>query len=252
MMTSRRATLLAALPLLAGLAGCDTLDHIQQAPLMSSPGELGSIPPTAYASPVMSAARLPDTSFTPGMQGSLWRAGAKTFFRDPRARAVGDLLTVAVSLQESGAFNNQTQLQRDTANSFSVPNLFGVGTLIGRMIPGLRNTNPTIATTGSEKTNGNGQIARSETLLVNVAATVLSVLPNNNFEIAGSQEVRLDNELRVLQIRGVIRPEDIRSDNTIASDKVAEARISYGGRGVSSDLQRPRWGQDVLNRLQPF
>ena len=155
-------------------------------------------------------------------------------------------------MQESGAFNNQTQLERDTTNSFSVPNLFGVGTLIGRLIPGLKNTDATVATSGVEKTNGQGQITRSETLLVNVSATVLSVLPNNNFEIAGSQEVRLDNELRVLLIRGIIRPEDIRSDNTITSDKVAEARISYGGRGVASDLQRPRWGQDVLNRLQPF
>jgi flagellar L-ring protein precursor FlgH len=77
-------------------------------------------------------------------------------------------------------------------------------------------------------------------------------MPNKNMEIAGSQEIRLNNELRHLQIRGLVRPEDIRSDNTIASEKIAEARIAYGGRGISSDLQRPTWGQDVLNRFSPF
>ena len=88
--------------------------------------------------------------------------------------------------------------------------------------------------------------------MVNVAATVLQVLPNKNLEIAGSQEIRLNNELRQLQIRGIVRPEDIHSDNTITSDKIAEARISYGGRGVSTDVQKPTWGQDLLNRITPF
>jgi flagellar L-ring protein precursor FlgH len=134
----------------------------------------------------------------------------------------------------------------------TIPSMFGLGTLIGRLIPGLKNTDPTIATTGNDSTQGQGDIKRSENIVVNVAATVVQVLANKNLEIVGSQEIRLNNELRQLQIRGLVRPEDIHSDNTIGSDKIAEARIAYGGRGVSSDLQRPTWGQDLLTRLAPF
>ena len=186
------------------------------------------------------------------MRGSLWRQGSKTFFRDQRARGVGDLLTVAVNLQEQAEFANQTNLSRSTANGMTIPSLAGVGTLIGRLVPGLKNVDPTIATTGNDSTQGQGDIKRSENIIVNVAATVVQVLPNKNMEISGSQEIRLNNELRQLQIRGMVRPEDIRSDNTIASEKIAEARIAYGGRGVSSDLQRPTWGQDVIKRIAPF
>jgi flagellar L-ring protein precursor FlgH len=109
-----------------------------------------------------------------------------------------------------------------------------------------------MSSAGSDSTQGQGDIKRTESITVNVAATVVQVLPNKNMEIAGSQEIRLNNELRQLQIRGLVRPEDILSDNTISSDKIAEARIAYGGRGVSSDLQRPSWGQDVFNRFAPF
>lgn len=235
---------------LLALSGCDTFDHFQKPPDFSNPGRVGQIPPTDRKAEPIAAADVPEQ--LPSSRGSLWRPGSRTFFRDPRARSVGDLLTVAVNLQEQAEFANQTTLSRQTANGMSIPNMFGVGTLIGRVIPGLKNTDPTINASGNDSTAGQGDIKRSENIVVNVAATVLSVLPNRNLEIAGSQEIRLNNELRQLQIRGIVRPEDIRSDNTIPSEKVAEARIEYGGRGISSDLQRPTWGQDVLNRLAPF
>ena len=168
------------------------------------------------------------------------------------ARAVGDLLTVAINLQEQAEFANQTTLSRSTANTMTIGNLFGLGTLLGRLIPGIKNTDPTINTSGSDSSAGQGDVKRSETITVNVAATVVRVMPNNNLEIAGSQQILLNNELRQVEIRGFVRPEDISSVNTITSDKVAEARIAYGGRGISSDLQRPTWGQDLLNRFQPF
>jgi flagellar L-ring protein precursor FlgH len=232
------------------LSGCDSFDHIQKPPSLSGPGVESEIPRTQQTAAAIAAADVPP--LPPAMRGSLWRQGSKTFFRDQRARGVGDLLTIAVNLQEQAEFANQTNLSRATANGMTIPNMFGLGTLIGRIIPGLKNTDPTIATTGNDSTQGQGDIKRSENIVVNVAATVVQVFPNKNLEIAGSQEIRLNNELRQLQIRGLVRPEDIRSDNTITSDKVAEARIAYGGRGVSSDLQRPTWGQDVLNRLAPF
>jgi flagellar L-ring protein FlgH len=241
-----------ALCAVLALAGCDTFDHFQKPPPISSPGNMAQIPPINQTAPAVEAAREGDPYNEPAMRGSLWRPGSKTFFRDQRARSIGDLLTVIVSFQENGEFADQTQLQRTTANSMTISNLFGLGTMITHMMPGLSGNAATIATTGNGQTNGQGDIKRSETLNINVAATVTAVLPNGNFEIAGSQEIRLNNELRELQIRGIIRPEDILSDNTIASEKIAEARIAYGGRGVSSDLQRPTWGQDILTRFQPF
>jgi flagellar L-ring protein precursor FlgH len=231
------------------LGGCDTFDHFQQPPRISSPGSIGQIPPINQSSQAVQAAREGDPYNAPAMRGSLWRPGSKTFFRDPRARTVGDLLTVVVSVQENGEFANQTQLQRTTANGISIS---GLGTMFSHLMSSVSGNAVAVNTTGNGQTNGQGDIKRAETLNINVAATVTAVLANGNFEIAGSQEIRLNNELRELQIRGIIRPEDILSDNTIASEKIAEARIAYGGRGVSSDLQRPTWGQDILTRFQPF
>jgi flagellar L-ring protein precursor FlgH len=229
------------------LTGCDTWDHFQKPPDISGPGNISEIPRTKQTSEAIAAADVPQLE--PAMTGSLWRPGSKTFFRDPRARGVGDLLTVTVNLQEQAEFANETDLSRTTANNASIT---GLGSLLGHLLPGLLNSAPNITTAGSDSTQGQGDIKRQETLVLNLAATVVQVLPNKNLEIVGSQEIRLNNELRQLQIRGVVRPEDIHSDNTITSDKVAEARIAYGGRGVSSDLQRPAWGQDLMNRLSPF
>jgi len=239
-----------ALLCLLWFSGCDTFDHFQKPPDFSNPGKVNAIPPTAANEPVIKAANA--SSLESATRGSLWRPGSKAFFRDPRARNVGDLLTVEVNLQEQAEFANQTALTRTTANSASITNLFGIGTLIGRIVPGLANTDPSINVAGSDSTQGQGDIKRSENIVVNVAATVIRVLPNNNLEIAGSQAIRLNNEMREMQLRGIVRPEDIGSGNTISSDRIAEARIAYGGRGVSSDLQRPTWGQDVLNRVAPF
>lgn len=246
MKPTRNLVPIALLPVIL-LAGCDTWDHFQKPPDMSSPGSVSEIPPPKASAAAIAAADVPP--LPPAMTGSLWRQGSKTFFRDQRARGVGDLLTVSVNLNESAEFANQTNLTRTTANGESVT---GLGSLLGHLFPGLAASSPSISTAGSDTTQGQGDIKRAETLVVNVAATVVQVMPNKNLEIVGSQEIRLNNELRQLQIRGMVRPEDILSDNTIGSDKIAEARIAYGGRGVSSDLQRPAWGQDLLNRLAPF
>jgi flagellar L-ring protein precursor FlgH len=229
------------------LTGCESWDSFQKPPNFSAPGTVNNIPPPQASAPTIAANNtLP---MLPASRGALWRPGAKTFFRDPRALGVGDLLTVAVNLQEQAEFNNQTALSRTTANSMSMTNFLG---LPGFLTSNIKGFDPTINTSGGSTTTGAGDIKRAETIVVNVAATVVAKLPNNNMEIAGSQEIRLNNELRQLQIRGIVRPEDIRSDNTIPSEKIADARIEYGGRGVSSTLQQPAWGQDALNRLQPF
>ncbi len=242
---------LAALTLLLPallLAGCDTFDHFQKPPDVSAPGTVNQIPPPRSDAATLAAADVPP--LPPAMRGSLWQQGSKTFFRDPRARGIGDLLTVAVNLQEQAEFVNDTTLSRTTQNNLTMG--FSLGTILSRILPGATNTSPTVNASGSDATTGAGDIKRTENVVVNVAATVVQVLPDKNLEITGSQEILLNNELRELQLRGIVRPEDIGSDNTISSSRIAEARIIYGGRGVASDLQRPAWGQDVLNRFSPF
>ena len=229
------------------LGGCDSWDSFQKPPNLSAPGIVDHIPVAAYASQPIAAANV--DSLPEAARGALWRPGSKTFFRDPRARAVGDLLTVAVNLQEQAEFANQTNLTRTNSNSMTMPNFLGLPGFLTHAIKGF---DPNINVSGSGNSVGQGDVKRTESIIVNVAATVVGRLPNGNFEIAGSQEIELNNEMRQLQLRGIVRPEDVRSDNTISSDKVADARIEYGGRGVSSTIQRPAWGQELLARVQPF
>jgi flagellar L-ring protein precursor FlgH len=246
-----RAKLAAAAALLLGLTGCDTLGHIQRPPPISAPGALDGIPVGAEAASPLDVAMQPRLAGTgPAMPGSLWRPGSRTFFRDQRARGVGDLLTVEIEIDDSAQFDNRTELDRRSSQDFKVPFLFGLQGVLGKAFGG--GLDPALELGGDSTSQGTGKIRRNEKIRLQVAATVVRVLPSGNLEIAGSQEIRVNNELRELQLRGLVRPEDIRPNNRIASEKVAEARIAYGGRGVSSDLQRPRWGQQILDRVLPY
>jgi flagellar L-ring protein precursor FlgH len=238
--------------LLLGLSGCDTLDHFQKAPDMSAPGQLHAIPPTEEAiDPLAVASRQRPEISEQTMPGSLWRSGSRSFFRDQRARAVGDLLTVEIEIDHSVSFDNQTQLQRTSTQNLGANSLFGLQGMLGRLVRGAT-AGSLVDVSGGSTSNGQGQIQRAEKIKLQVAATVIRRLPSGNLEIAGSQEIRVNDELREVQLRGLIRPEDIQYNNQIASDKVAEARIVYGGRGISSDVQRPAWGQQLMQRVLPF
>lgn len=244
-----RLLLLPLLPL--SLAACDTFGHIQQPPPISAPGAVAAIPaPEDVASPLEVANQPRMAGLGPALPGSLWRPGSRTFFRDQRARVVGDLLTVEIEIDDSAQFNNKTELKREASQDFGVPQLFGLQGMLSKAFGG--DIDPAVGLTGDSVANGTGKINRNEKIRLQVAATVVRVLPSGNLEIAGSQEIRVNNELRELQLRGIVRPEDIRPNNRIASEKIAEARIAYGGRGVSSDLQRPRWGQQIMERLLPY
>ena len=180
---------------------------------------------------------------------SLWQPGARAFFRDQRANRVGDILRVKVEINDKAEVDNETTRDRQAAEDVNVPNLFG--SLRGKIIPGGREQDLFGLNTTSNNT-GTGEIEREEKITTQVAALVTQVLPNGNLVIEGSQEIRVNFEIREITIKGVIRPEDIGADNTIDSSQIAEARINYGGRGQLTDVQQPRWGHQMIDVLSPF
>ena len=180
---------------------------------------------------------------------SLWRNGSRAFFKDQRAHQVGDILTIKVNLNDKANIANETQRSRDNKEDTGIDNFFGKS-----KIPILNSPVGTRIFTAdsNSQSDGKGLINRSEALLTNVAAVVTQILPNGNLVIEGKQEIRVNFEIRELIVAGIVRPEDIESDNTIDSTKIAQARIAYGGRGQITDVQQPRYGQQVLDVLLPF
>ena len=177
---------------------------------------------------------------------SLWRPGSRAFFKDQRAKEIGDVMTVVVNIQnERAQLNNETRRTRDNVSESGALTDFSNIIGSGLNLPSFE------ASSGSDY-RGTGSITRDENINIKLAAVVLQVLPNGNLAIAGRQEIRVNSELRELQVAGVIRPEDIRSDNTISWDKIAEARISYGGRGRITEVQQPGWGHQLFDLLSPF
>ena len=242
-----------AWPLLAiglALAGCSTADRLatvaEQPPLsaienpVSSPGYKPvrmPMPPPAYAS---------------HNANSLWRSGARAFFKDQRARRVGDILTVKVVISDSAKIENKTSRSRTTSEDVDLDNLAGLEQTLRKNLPFSALPSELIAIDGSTSTDGEGSVDRKETLTTDIAAVITQVLPNGNLVIEGRQEVRVNFEVRELIVAGIVRPEDIASDNTIDSAKIAEARIAYGGRGQITDVQQPRYGQQFLDIILPF
>lgn len=183
---------------------------------------------------------------------SLWRPGARAFFRDQRASQIGDILTVVINIDDKATLNNSTDRTRTTTENDSITSVLGIEGIIDGLMPkDFNRTNP-INLTGETQNKGTGKINRDEKIELKVAAVVTQVLPNGNLVIRATQEVRVNYEVRELRVSGVIRPEDIGSDNTISYEKIAEARIAYGGRGQLSDVQQPRYGTQVLDIIYPF
>lgn len=232
---------------LSGCGAVDRLANIGRAPALSSIED-----PTAQAGykPVRMPMPTPEhVSFGPN---SLWRQGSRAFFKDQRARQIGDLVTVKVRVTDKAELQNQTSRSRSGKDALGVPNFFGIESNLPKILPESVDPSSLISTNSTTSTQGAGSVRRSEQLSTNVAAAVTQLLPNGNLVIEGKQEIRINFEVRELIVAGVVRPEDIDSDNTIDSTKIAQARIAYGGRGQISDVQQPRYGQQVMDVLLPF
>lgn len=183
---------------------------------------------------------------------SLWQPGARTFFRDQRARAVGDILKVVVTIQDSVKLNNKTERKRTNNSKMGLPNLFGLESSYGKVLNDAVDPSNLIGINASDNAKGEGKIDRTDTIKTTVAATVVKILPSNNLVIKGSQEIRVNFELREVTVEGIVRPEDISSENSVTLDQIAEARVSYGGRGNISDLQQDKYGKQILDIVNPF
>jgi flagellar L-ring protein precursor FlgH len=242
---SRAALVLCAVGL--ALGGCGAADRLAN---VGKPPNLSSIEdPTAQ--PGYKPVRMPMPNPQPSSYAasSLWRTGSRAFFKDQRAQQVGDIVTVKVKVTDKANLDNETKRSRTSGDKIGVPNFFGVESK--NLLPG-SDPSSLVSTSSNTTTEGTGSIARKEELVTNVAGVVTQVLPNGNLVVEGKQEIRVNFEVRELIVAGIIRPEDIEADNTIESTKIAEARIAYGGRGQITDVQQPRYGQQVMDIILPF
>lgn len=180
---------------------------------------------------------------------SLWRNRRADLFRDPRARHAGDILTVTISIKDKASLDNNSKRSRDASNGLGI-DLNQAIDMAGIASKGTATANSSVKSNTSQ--DGKGAIARSESIDLRIAATVVDVLPNGNLLIEGSQEMRVNYELRVLTFKGIVNVADIKADNTIAYERIAEARMSYGGRGRMMEVQQPGWGQQILDQVSPF
>lgn len=243
----RAGLLVLAVAPLAACGAADRLANVGKAPALSAIED-----PTATPGYKPVRMPMPDVEPVSYASNSLWRQGSRAFFKDQRARQIGDLVTVRVRVTDRAQLENQTRRSRQNAEGLGVTNFFGAENGLTKVLDDGVSADALVNADSNSSSQGAGSIRRSEQLVTNVAAVVTQFLPNGNLVIEGKQEIRVNFEVRELIVAGIIRPEDIESDNTIDSSKIAQARIAYGGRGQITDVQQPRYGQQVMDILLPF
>lgn len=259
----RKIALTAALASLAACGAADRISNIGKAPDLTPIKDVKA--PVAQRSISLP---MPSTGGDKYQPNSLWRTGARAFFKDQRASNIGDILTVNIDISDSAQIGNSTARSRSTAEDAGLTNFLGLEEVARRALydvdnNGNRSNSSTAGgqafTPGSlinadstTSYEGAGTVNRSEAISMTVAAIVTEVLPNGNLVIQGRQEVRVNFEKRELLLAGIVRPEDISSSNTISHTQIAEARISYGGKGQLTDVQQPRYGTQLYDIIFPF
>lgn len=252
----KKIALLALIPL-AACGTAERLANIGRAPRMSpiedvaAPAYEPSIGNQGYAHRTPGK---PQDGALPQMQpsSSLYRTGSRAFFGDQRASRVGDVLTVEIKIADKAEVGNTTTRTRTNTENAQLPALLGLESKLSKFLPNAVDPNNLTNLGSQSRSTGNGQTQRKEEINLTLAAIVTGVLPNGNLVIRGRQEVRVNFEVRELVIAGIVRPEDISRQNTIPHTQIAEARVSYGGRGQLTDVQQARYGQQIYDALFPF
>jgi flagellar L-ring protein FlgH len=247
---------LAAAAVAALLAGCAQIKDARN-PQVSAMQLNSKTMPEAASVQVPMPKPQPRPRLVRAEAASLWPNGSRGFFGDQRASRVGDLLTVDIAIADSAKLSNNTKRSRAGSQQLGNPTFLGYGKKLYKILPGIGKSDfPTGSNIADLNSNssyaGSGSIARGETINLKVAAMVIRKLPNGDMVIAGRQEVKVNRELRELRVAGIIRPSDITTDNTIPYQKIAEARITYGGKGELSSVQQAPYGQDFLNVVLPY
>ena len=232
---------------LLSLTACKSLHEVGYEPEFTPAGQTAE-------SAAMYATPLPEDVQTLAFsdRSSLWTAGDAALLGDRRAARRGDILTVVIEIDDQAQISNQSSRDRSSDQSMAIPSLFGIETRIENQLAGNATLDPGFETNSDSNFSGNGSVSRNEQLTLRVAATVVEELPNGVIRIEGRQEVRVNFELRELLVSGFIRPADISRQNEITYDKIAGAQISYGGRGQISEVQQPRYGDQITEILLPF
>jgi flagellar L-ring protein precursor FlgH len=235
------------LPIIISLTACSKLEDVGRLP------EFTPVQTSAETSAMLSP-QLPETIETrsPSDAASLWTSSRNSLLGDRRAIERGDILKVVVEIDDSADISNSTARNRSGSETSSIPSLLGIPQRLDTILAEGATSASLVDASGSSTSSGQGSVSRNEKLELRVAATIVDVLPNGVLHIKGSQEVRVNFEVRELLVEGYVRPEDISRLNEISSDKIASARISYGGRGQISQLQQPRYGQQIADIILPF
>lgn len=228
------------------LAGCG-LDHLGKAPSMTPIDESREYSAMVWPALPETVERRKDID-----DSSLWRRDRHSLLGDRRAVRQGDILTVVIEIDDKAEISNSTSRSRTGSDDVSVPNLLGIPQRVDKKWPDGASMSDAVEIDSTSKSKGDGSVRRKEKLTLRVAATIVGVQPNGVLAIEGSQEVRVNFEIRELLVSGYVRPADISRQNEITYDKIASARISYGGRGQITDVQQPRYGRQVLEAILPF
>ncbi len=235
-----------ALLLIAAVAGCQRLEAVGAPPAMT-PVETGrDFVAMAVPEPI------PGQPQPVADPASLWSGGQASLLGDRRAAQRGDILTVVIEIDERAEMTNSSGRSRTGSETMAIPSLLGIPQRVNSALPKGATLDPAVKANGASTFKGNGNTSRREKLELRVAATVVEVMPNGVLRIEGSQEVRVNFEVRELLVTGFVRPSDVSRQNEVTYDKIAGARISYGGRGQITDMQQPRLGQQVADIVLPF
>lgn len=236
-----------ALCILLSAAACGRVTEVGRTPKMT---EAHASPEfEAMAEPVIA---MPDAPIRPDGAASLWAGEQMSLVGDRRATSRGDILTVVIEIDDKAEIQNSSGRSRASSESVGMPQMIGLPQRIDEMLPEGASMADLASAKGASTFKGSGNISRRDKLTLRVAATVIEKLPNGVLNIQGSQEVRVNNEVRELTVSGFVRPSDISRENEIAYDRIAGARISYGGRGQISDVQQPRYGQQLADIVLPY